>query len=753
MGSPRATEARSRGYWVIREGDDLYNIARQFYPSDPVKLRQLMRELFARNPVAFINGKENLMVVGARLFLPDSLGPKPPAAAPAPPPAAAPAVSSPAASPTPPAGPAASSPAAPEPPPAAATVPARPLAASAYRDQLIDPAASAAQDIVDESRQADESPGRRGWSVGLLHETRKLSGQASVVNNGITLSTYRETEQYGDLVFDGTFGRSEASALDGTRDRDRVRATLYHNNFALTRNLSASTALGVVRSYLPFWLASSYRVNFPTSELAGVTSVVSSPTQEFHASYGDLGRSFGALVQGFERTDGSLASVGMTQRLPGGWQLGAIAIDVQDSLITRDHSALMLAAGREGGKAGDFFKVQGIVDDDSNAGAIVDGQFTIDRWTHRLGAYQLDPLLSFGETTGQADVRGAYWRSEIRSGGNLANFGVEYSANNFERDPLRGGVESAGGYVNAALRLDRTMQVGGGLSLREEKPMVGSAPNRTVSFANAYFSRTGTWGISRLDASYFDSRPRGLPGESVETLSWNQDWPRLLGIESNTYLTLSNERAPEGRTRRTTASLGLRGPVMQDLRWDANVTFVDVDAPEGSERNYNSLLGLDWQFTPSWSLALQWIRNEIQPSAQNDVNIPFRRENTVQLSARWTETRGISYGRLGGGAAARSASGRIEGVVFFDENGDGVQQPTERGAPNVVLLLNGRIPQATDRDGRFAYPLVPSGSYSLTVLPEKVPLPWGLADEAPKSVTVGVRQDARIEIGLTRISP
>jgi hypothetical protein len=266
---------------------------------------------------------------------------------------------------------------------------------------------------------------------------------------------------------------------------------------------------------------------------------------------------------------------------------------------------------------------------------------------------------------------------------------VEYSANNYKHDPQRGGIESTGGYVNTSLRLDRSMQVGAGLSYRDEKPMAGVGVPRTVTIANGYFSRTGAWGVTRLDASYYGTKPKGFANETVDTLSWNQDWPRFAGIETNSFLTFSNERNPDGRTRRTTASLGLRGPVMQNLRWDANVTFVDIDAPEGNERNYNSAVGIDWQFAPAWSLALQWIRNEVQPSAVIDTNaVPFRRENTVQVTARWTETRGISYGRTGSGASARSASGRIEGTVFFDENGDGVQQPTERGAPNVVVKIS-----------------------------------------------------------------
>jgi hypothetical protein len=34
-----------------------------------------------------------------------------------------------------------------------------------------------------------------------------------------------------------------------------------------------------------------------------------------------------------------------------------------------------------------------------------------------------------------------------------------------------------------------------------------------------------------------------------------------------------------------------------------------------------------------------------------------------------------------------------------------------------------------------------------------VPLPWGLDDDTPREVTVDIRTDARLDIGLQRVSP
>jgi len=87
----RILEARSNGYWVIEKGERLYRICRYFYPGDRIKLERLRKHLFQRNKAAFLNGEQNRMIVGARLYLPPELvfkvgGAQLPKSTPAPPP-------------------------------------------------------------------------------------------------------------------------------------------------------------------------------------------------------------------------------------------------------------------------------------------------------------------------------------------------------------------------------------------------------------------------------------------------------------------------------------------------------------------------------------------------------------------------------------------------------------------------------------------------------------------------------------------
>ncbi|HHJ35553.1 MAG TPA: hypothetical protein ENJ87_07290, partial [Gammaproteobacteria bacterium] len=55
--------------WLVEKGDNVYSIARNVFPDDPVKQRQFRRELIEENAEIF-NGNANLMNVGQALRLP-----------------------------------------------------------------------------------------------------------------------------------------------------------------------------------------------------------------------------------------------------------------------------------------------------------------------------------------------------------------------------------------------------------------------------------------------------------------------------------------------------------------------------------------------------------------------------------------------------------------------------------------------------------------------------------------------------------
>ena len=102
------------------------------------------------------------------------------------------------------------------------------------------------------------------------------------------------------------------------------------------------------------------------------------------------------------------------------------------------------------------------------------------------------------------------------------------------------------------------------------------------------------------------------------------------------------------------------------------------------------------------------------------------------------------------GGVPGSGSGRIEGSVFLDANGNWLRDGNESGAANILIVLDGKFSTRTNAIGSFEFASVVSGQHALTVLQDDVPLPWSLDTDRKVNTTVSTRRITRIDIGAKR---
>jgi hypothetical protein len=120
----------------------------------------------------------------------------------------------------------------------------------------------------------------------------------------------------------------------------------------------------------------------------------------------------------------------------------------------------------------------------------------------------------------------------------------------------------------------------------------------------------------------------------------------------------------------------------------------------------------------------------------------------IWLTVSYQRSKGQPYPRFGRTQDGMSGSGEISGELYFDENRDGVRQPSERAAGGVIVVLDGQYETRTDAQGRYSFAPVPTGAHELSVVTDDLPLPWGLDNEAPRRVVVRFRQDAPVDFPL-----
>ena len=746
----RILQARTSGYWVVEEGERLHRICRYFYPGDRVKMERLCEYLFQRNKAVFLNGEQNMMIVGSRLYLPRELvfdagvAQRPAGTAiPAPPPQQAQTqVPSPPDSVAPAVSPA--TPAQPRQPP----IEAEP----AYIDKLIegmrDDDSQSAQEAL------DQTPGQRFLALDYRLESRHPPSGGQGVEQALDLRYKWETLNYGDFFLDAGMRHlvpAPGDILVGKGNGGRF--TLYQNHFPLTEGWLADSAIGTLRTPPNPLINSSYRIFLPSSLMEGVSSIISDPSHELRFYSGKLGVFAGSVGQGFDTTSGGLTGLGYSRRLGSEWNVGGEMLSLRGNTFIRDHESASAAAEFISAIPGTRHKIQLVSDSESHLGGWYDGDLSVGRSRFRFGIFQIDPDLLWGDSPIQQDTRGAYFRTDYRAVRYTLSLGADLTQNNIRNNPAKTKTDVASVYETTTLRLDRNLSFGAGLTYQGTRTSYSATPDSNTISGNLFLSWNNAVGLSRFDISRFLTRSVGLQDNTIDTFSWSQDFSTFSNIGFNTTLNHSRERGQGSLTRRTSLGLALRGLIMYDLSWNSNLVLARVQSDLGTEENVNVSASALWNFARNWTAQAQLSLNSINPAPAlpGTTAPPFQRDKRFLLGVRYDAASGTPYQTLG--LKSGAGSGRISGQVFFDENADGLRQPTEKGAQNVTVYLDGRYPATTDSEGRFSFPIVAPGSHKLRIANESLPLPWTVDDDRPLSANVPLRGDAVIDIPLTRIRP
>jgi hypothetical protein len=638
----------------------------------------------------------------------------------------------------------------------AAVEPAQPATKPpAYEDQLIE--GELPEEEIEAREALEPQPlGVRSLVTEYGVQARKLNlvGGTSY-DQGLRLAYRQETSEYGELFVDGWLRRYDRATGEPETDFNQPwggRLTLYQTGFALSERTRADNAVGVVRVLPSALIGASYRFPLPSSLALGGTAVASSAEREVRVMGGGLGRIDGFSGQAFTRVPGQLAGVGYLERFGERLQLAGQAYSVRGAEFTPDHDTYALAAAYARSLTGQY-KLQWLRDSLGRDGGWLEGDEVALGLRHRFGVYRFEPRLLWTDVQIANDQQGAYWRGDYRSLALTVSGGLEVNESNIDNDPMRSGNLSRLGYGTVSYRVNRVTSVGATLSLQALSPRGLTPESNRIYSGSAYVSYRSDLGVTRLDLQRAESNPEISQGEEVTSISLNQDWNAFDPLRVSTQLAQAWETRQGMRQDRTTLGASVQGPLARRLTGFANIVGVRIDGPAGTETDFNFNAGLNWAISRHWSVLAQAAVNTVDPSPPlpGQAALPFVRDTRFLLGIRYEETRGTPIATLG--VAPGQGTGRLIGQVFFDENGDGRKQPSELGAPNVTVYLDGRYPAQTDAEGRFVFPLVTAGSHVLRIQSERLPLPWALDDATPTSVTVPVRGEAILDIPLTRIRP
>ncbi|WP_374221286.1 hypothetical protein [Variovorax sp. E3] len=681
-------------------------------------------------------------------------------------------------------------------------------APKAYEDRFMtadtDPGGSA-----DATPEPEQPQGFRAWLVesriGFGTASATGFGRQHAAEFGQRFEYRRETLNYGEFVLqadgrhlsgnNGVDGGS-IGALGYAREPTSGRFTLRNLGFPLTTQTFADSAVGDIYSELTDGLSRNYRLSLGSSTVRGVSARIFNSDLDLRAGFGQRGNMAGGPYPGFEKSQGSLGWLGLTQRLGEGWftalqvdqarDIPAYYIDPLSALGFGQKNVTSWAAslghGREVVRDGDLkarVTLVGSHVDSPTAGVPTGGSQGLfleasartGLYRHEFGVYTARPNLHFGDYALATGTGGAYWRVDRSTSRMSWGAGVDQERAQPDASFHLAGYSRVGANGNFQYLFDRDTSVGGSLNVYRTRYDRGTAPLAAASAALASDARS-LYGNAFYQARFFDwprSRftltvrrnellVRNDPAATGQELQWEQDW---IGGRSGTTRTeftstLGYARDRSGGIARNypTAGVQFRHGFDNGLQVSGNLRYTSQSGGLYTSRGLSGSVTAEKELAPGWRLGFAASFNQARaamvPSAFPGTNLYRSQEKTAYVYLRWEGSAGTAYraaGMRGGGAGGGSVSGH----VFFDANRDGQQQAGEGGAAGIEVLLDGRYRAVTDRDGRFEFPLVTTGRHQLTLMLDSVPLPWGAASDSGMSVDVPLRGQATAEIPVVKV--
>ena len=640
--------------------------------------------------------------------------------------------------------------------------------AAPYVDRVINEK-EAAEDPRGAFASAEPEPrGRRSFSAILGLTSSTYSNGGGYREYSLELRGQRETLDYGifDFIASGYLASNPGGVDNGfgstlVGERNGNRFTVSQTRFSLNANTQMDNALGAVYTQGSPLVSRSFRNTLVSSPVLGISSrLYTSSGTELNFSSGRIGQFSGTGGAGFRATQGEMTGLGLQRRVNSQWGFGAQGWVVKGAQGVADHSSVGLAGDYSSPDARRRLQLRGIVDDRGRVALWFDGEERTATLFHHYGLYRYQQDVAWADYPIASGQQGAYWRADGRGVGRGYSMGAEYVENNIARTGGQPVTRTATAFGSVNQRLDRLSSVGGNLALRMTQSL---AATNTVPAAAGTTPASSTGG-SRVDGQVFMTRQMpigvtrlqvnygaGIRGNQDHSagLQWDQEFARL-GF--STTLSYGDEyTATLGHARRGTAALLLSPINIGDAAVSGNLNVYQLRSDNrATETGIQAAGNARWQIGRDWSLqaTASWRRTR-----NPDLNVlgnPPGDEKVLMFYLRYDTVRGIPY--YASNNAGPTASSRITGTIFFDENKDGVRQAAEKPAAGVTVVLDGVYRAVTDANGRFEFAPVGPGNHRVSLQVDRIPLPWGLLDDAPVSVQAAVRGATDVSFPLIRLN-
>jgi SdrD B-like domain len=638
-----------------------------------------------------------------------------------------------------------------------------------YQDKLIDSNLPPdTQELAEQKYNREGLP--RGYTLETSIDKRGVSSTTQVL--GLRATGYLDTLYWGS--FSGQVGLQQGRSTQSngaSSSGQQTQWSLRQQGMPLDGGWRVDNALGQINLPVPELARNSLRLGLPTAGMLGLSSQFRQAAGlQINTALGQSGSFSGFPVASFNTTGGQYAYLGVQDRISFGtgqeasrWLYGATVVNAQDvpSSLTVSSTgqgrinaqSLYLATLRQWpnslGLSAPASTLQinalhsqnnGVsasgAPNPSAQGLWLDGSFNLRGHSNQWGLFYLEPNLSWIDAPVASNLQGGYWQHTWRTRQWSSTSNLELLA------PVQGNIPT-GFFASQSLRYQYSTVVsfGGSVNLRRY--------NTYGESVLGYAQWASSLGNTRAQIEVAQS----APSDKLVRMQIDHDINSLADLRLSTSLSIDQEKR---------SGLAMRGwgfAISADWQLLPNLNFTNSlqSRTIGGQVQYSLNTGLSWRIAPQWSLNATVFAVQGNPQSGSLVQSPLTaptlagsslQDKGIFISLRYTEAAGSTKAPIGG--TPGSAAGSVQGVIFLDENGNGKQEASERGAAKVTVLLNGRYSAETDSQGRFEFPYVAAGSHTITVVSDNLPLPWSVQNEGKQTIRVLTRDQTRVVISATK---
>ena len=643
-----------------------------------------------------------------------------------------------------------------------------------YQDKIIEGnLAPDSQEISEQSYNREGLP--RGYTLETSLDRRGVSsfmGNTSQVL-GLRASGYLDTLYWGSFSANLGFQQGRSTLVNQSQQiSQRTQWQIRQQGMPLDGGWQLDNALGQINLPVPELARNSLRIGLPTAGMLGLSSQWRQAAGlQINAAFGQSGGFAGFPVPSFETTGGQYAYVSMQDRLQSGagsdasrWLYGATIATAKNLPFANAGAANAGAArvnaqsfyaaaqrqwqGSQGAAAQPSSLQLNALHSASNGlsssglalpathGIWLDGGFNVRGHANLWGLFYLEPNLKWLDAPVANDLQGGYWRHSWRTRQWSSESNIELLS------PVQGNTP-AGFFASQAMRYQYStlLSFGGSVNLRRY--------NTDGESVLGYSQWTHDFGSTRAQVEI----ARSEPADKLVRMQIDHDFNAMGDLRLSTSMSVDREKRNGLSARGWGLALSADWQFAPDLSFTSSVQSRSA----GGQLQYSLNSGLSWRIAPQWSLNATVFAVQGNPQSgrlvQSPLTAPTVSINRLQdkgifISLRYTEAAGSAQAPMGG--AVGSAAGSVQGVVYLDENSNGKQEASERGVPQVTVMLDGRFSVDTDSQGRFEFAYVAAGAHTITLVSDNLPLPWSVAGDGKQTIRVNTRDQTRVSIGAVK---